>query len=187
MFESSIPCKLIPPSVFVENFQCFKLFWSRNESKASSASLAAWAWGSPAQLSPSSPSEVAFSEARQFLTVIHEFCLPERVGRLILPCSKWENKSVCAPYQFRTELQTEVFASSPGHTGGHSWNRLLCCFLIYSLCKPSVQEKTSPVLGINCFIASQSIKSHCAKWLPFLATSNLEIATDPFGARYFQF
>lgn len=126
---------------------------------------------------------MALSEAWQFLTVFQKFCLPEG-GWEADPVlqQEWGNKSVlhissgesCKPRCLHLVVVTHMIL-------GYSGSRLSYCLFTDSLCKSSVQEKTSPVLGINCLTASQCFKAHCGKRLPFPATSHLEIATDPWS------
>lgn len=170
-------------SVFVEMFQSFEWDPEHKWKQDFICFFSSLILGFSSTITLPSPSEMALSEAGQGLTIFLKFCLPERVGRLILYCSK------------NGEINQCVLHSSSGESCkprclplvlitqgiGVSWTRLSFCLFIYSLWKSPVQEKTSPVLGINSFIASQCIKAHCGRWLPFLATNHLEIATDPWS------
>lgn len=121
------------------------------------------------------------------MTISHSIILPvvptrkgsEEDSALL---QEWGNKSQCVLHASSGEsVQTEMSASSPGHTGpqGTHQTNFSAVYLYMAFVNHSLQENTSCILGIKCFIAFQCIKAQCWKWLCFFATTNWKTATEP--------
>lgn len=188
MIESSIPCVLIPPSLFmfVENFQCFELVLEQKWKQRFICFFSSIIVGLSSTLILPSPSEMALSEPSQFLTVIQK-----GLGGRSCIAAKMGNKSVCAPHQLRGELQTEVFASSPAHTG-HQGAHEADFFVVYlysAFVNPQYRRRYPMYWGSTPSLLPSALKltvqSDCLSLQPVIW--RLLQILDPFGARYFQF
>lgn len=113
----------------------------------------------------------------------HPTLVPARNGweRDSALLQEWGNKSQRVLHASSGQsMQTEMSASRPGHTGpqGTHQTNFSAVYVYTAFVNLSLQEHTSCIPGIKCFIASQCIKAQCWKWLHFLATSDLETATE---------
>lgn len=113
--------------MFVENFQCFKFVLEQKGKRGFICFFSSVILGFSSTIIP--PVPMALLKAQQFS--LSSKSSDSRKGWVADPAllQEWGNQSVCAPHQLRGELQTEVFAPSPGHTGHQGTH---CCVYLFT-------------------------------------------------------
>lgn len=165
--------------MFVENFQCFKFVLEQKGKRGFICFFSSVILGFSSTIIP--PVPMALLKAQQFS--LSSKSSDSRKGWVADPALQQErgNQSVCAPHQLRGELQTKVFAPSPGHTGRTSGYSLLCC-----LCKsPKIPPELGSIASLLPSALKLTVESDCFSLQPVIW--RLLQILDPFGARYFRF